>query len=310
MEQTARLSRGELLNLNASPAADQIAPFLANFRDPEERALAAQRVRDALLNAGPLPNVGALSRLRVSQSEIEADPRWISLRDTLAKRLESKKPAHGEIKLPLLEVAKIKPTVVVRTPAEFTRTFTLWCAVYLASFWMVHACWRWRRFRGDSSILPALHLLTGIGLMLAISLRDPLRDSLDFRKFAWGCALGCALLLLPLLRAFQYRNFTRWVYTPLLLSFALFGLLLVKGSGPTGSDAKVNLGPFQPVELIKVLLVFFLAGYFSRRWEWLRELRERRLLPRWVRWPEIPRLEHMLPVMIGVAGALALFFVL
>jgi cell division protein FtsW (lipid II flippase)/cell division protein FtsI/penicillin-binding protein 2 len=309
-EQNARLAHGELLDLNAGPTADQIAPFLTNFRDPDERTLAAERVRDFLANAGPLPNVGALSKLRVSQSEIEADPRWIALREALAKRLDSKKPVKGTLRLPLLELARIKPTLVVRAPSEFTRTFAIWCAIYLAAFWIVHGCWRWRRFRGDPSILPALHLLTGIGLMLAISLRDPLRDSLDFKKFAWGCALGCALLLLPLLRAFQYRNFTRWVYTPLLVSFALFGLLLVAGSGPTGSDAKVNLGPFQPVELIKVLLVFFLAGYFSRRWEWLRELRERRLVPRWVRWPEIPRLQHMLPVMIGVAGALVLFFVL
>ncbi len=53
------------------------------------------------------------------------------------------------------------------------------------------------------------------------------------------------------------------------------GLLLALGSGPTGSDARVNLGPFQPVELIKILLVFFLAGYFARKWEWLRELRTR-----------------------------------
>ena len=54
-------------------------------------------------------------------------------------------------------------------------------------------------------------------------------------------------------------------------------LLLRFGSGPGGNDAKVNLGPFQPVEAIKILLVFFLAGYFTRNWERLRDLREKRL---------------------------------
>ena len=88
-------------------------------------------------------------------------------------------------------------------------------------------------------------------------------------------ALGCAILLLPLFRFFDYRRFSRWTYTPLLASFALFALLLTFGSGPTGSDSKVNLGPFQPVEVIKVLLVLFLAGYFSANWERLRELREK-----------------------------------
>ena len=38
----------------------------------------------------------------------------------------------------------------------------------------------------------------------------------------------------------------------------------------------MNLGTFQPVELIKILLVMFLAGYFTRNWERLRDLREKR----------------------------------
>ena len=35
------------------------------------------------------------------------------------------------------------------------------------------------------------------------------------------------------------------------------------GRGPGNSDAKVNLFGFQPVEIIRLLLVFFLAGYFG-----------------------------------------------
>ena len=106
------------------------------------------------------------------------------------------------------------------------------------------ACaWSARKFRGDSTILPVLHLLTGIGLILAVSLRDPLRDTLEFRKFAWGVALGCAMLLLPLLRVFHYQRFSRWTYTPLLAALALFMLLMVRGSGPTGSDAQSESRP-------------------------------------------------------------------
>jgi len=33
---------------------------------------------------------------------------------------------------------------------------------------------------------------------------------------------------------------------------------------------------FQPVELIRVLLVLFLAGYFASRWDVLRHARETR----------------------------------
>jgi cell division protein FtsW (lipid II flippase)/cell division protein FtsI/penicillin-binding protein 2 len=232
----------------------------------------AERVADYLHGAGPLPNVGALAHLR-----------------------------------PRLPVAKVKPLLVVRTPAEFRRQYVEWTSAYFAAFLVVWLVWRWRGFAGDPSLLPALQLLTAMGLILAVSLKDPLRDTLEFRKFAWGVAAGCLLLLLPLLRPFAARDYSKLVYTPLLAAFALFALLLRFGSGPTGSDAKVNLGPFQPVEAIKVLLVFFMAGYFAKRWEWLRELEETRA-PKLLRWLRLPRLAHTLPVMCAVAGALAMFF--
>ncbi len=254
------------INLNATPLASlPVAnPELAN-----EIAfyVAAHR---------PLPNVGALARIR--------DVRPI--------------------------LPRIKPLLVVRSQRDYTRQFLTWIGVYFAAFWLVHLAWRFRRFAGDATILPALHVLTGMGLMLAVSLRDPLRDTLEFQKFTWGVAGGCVCLLFPLLRVFDYRRYSRWIYTPLLLALALFGALAIAGSGPTGSDSKVNLGPFQPVEAIKVLLVFFMAGYFANRWEWLRDLRERALLPRWLRWLNLPRFRHALPVMLGTACALVMFFVL
>lgn len=274
------LAHGELLELNKATAPATVQPFLLSFTDQAERARAAEDVFTYVEAHRPLPNVGALARLR------NRDQR------------------------PLLPLARLKPLMVVRQPRDFVGEYLLWCVIYLASFWMVHLLWRWRRFSGDPAILPALHLLTGIGLILAVSLRDPLRDTLEFHKFAWGVALGCCLLLLPLLRAFHYQRFARWTYTPLLVAFALFLLLLVRGSGPTGSDARVNLGPFQPVELLKILLVLFLAGYFAQKWEWLRELHEKKLVPRPLQWLAIPRVSHVLPVMAGVAGALVLFFFL
>jgi cell division protein FtsI/penicillin-binding protein 2/cell division protein FtsW (lipid II flippase) len=274
-----RLGHGELLNLNTVAHEDELLPFLQMYTNPDERGEVAGKIWDYLQTHRPLPNVGALARLRVINNA-------------------------------RLPIARLKPLMVVRTPRDFYSTYALWIGVYFIAFFVVHFAWRWRRFRGDPGILPALQLLTGIGLTLAVSLRDPLRDTLEFEKFAWGVALGCAMLLLPLLRMFHHRNFSRWVYTPLLASFALFVLLMRLGSGPTGSDAKVNLGPFQPVELIKVLLVFFMAGYFSSKWEWLRDLREKRLLPRWLRWMEIPRIAHALPVMCAVGIALVFFFLL
>jgi cell division protein FtsW (lipid II flippase)/cell division protein FtsI/penicillin-binding protein 2 len=269
-----RLDGGQLLNLNAVKSPAELSAVLQIF-NPAQRADLAARSWSFLELHRPLPNAGALARLHLP-----------------------------------ISLAKLKPLLVVRTPAEFRSQFLLWSFLYLSSFWAVHAVWRWRRFRGDPAILPAIQLLSGMGLILMVSLRDPLRDTLEFKKFAWGAVLGCALLLLPLFKIFQYRSFSKWVYTPLLAAFALFGALVAFGSGPTGSDAKVNLGPFQPVEIIKILLVFFLAGYFAHNWERLRDLRQKALVPLSLRWLELPRFKHALPVMCGVACGLGVFFLL
>ncbi len=259
-ELTAALGRGDVLDLNTVNQPEKLLPFLQVFPDEAQREQVAGKMFDYLAGHKPLPNVGALARLR------------------------------SEPHVPLLPLAKLKPAFVVRTPGEFQTQFLIWIAAYLLAFHVVFLIWRWSGLRGDFSILPAIHLLTGMGLILAVSLRDPLRDTLEFSKFAWGAALGCLVLLLPSLKAFHYQRFSAWCYTPLFGALALFGLLMRFGSGPGGNDAKVNLGPFQPVEAIKILLVFFLAGYFARNWERLRDLREKRLVPRAFRWIGVPRL--------------------
>jgi cell division protein FtsW (lipid II flippase)/cell division protein FtsI/penicillin-binding protein 2 len=284
-ELQAMLDRGELLDLNAVTDAEQLLPFLQIYTNEDERTQVAETVWSYLQKHKPLPNVGALARLRLPTPD-------------------------SRLPTPRFPTPRLKPLFLVRTPAQFYRKFAQWVGIYFAAFLLVHLAWRWRRFRGDASILPALQMLTGLGLTLAVSLKDPLRDTIEFEKFAWGVAVGCCMLLLPLLRLFHFRHFSRWTYTPLLLAFGLFVLLLRLGSGPTGSDARVNLGPFQPVELIKILLVLFMAGYFARKWEWLRDLREKNLLPRFLRWIEIPRVSQALPVMCAVAIALLFFFIL
>src|SRR5436305_3013428 len=80
---------------------------------------------------------------------------------------------------------------------------------------------------------------------------------------------------------------------------------MVYGRGPAGNDAKVNLGPFQPVEFVKLLLVMFLAGYFTRNWERLRDLREK-FLPG----GRVARAEHVLPAIVATGISLAFFFLL
>jgi cell division protein FtsW (lipid II flippase) len=197
--------------------------------------------------------------------------------------------------MPRRQVARLKPLIAVRSMADFRDQLLRSSALYFAGFYLVALVWRARRFRGDRALIPALHLLSGFGFILMVSLRDPLRDTLEFQKFALGVFCGCVLLALPAFGWFDYRRLLDWCYTPLFAALALFGALVVFGKGPAGNDAKVNLGPFQPVELIKILIVLFLAGFFTRKWERLRDLR---------------RLRDALPVAAATGIAIVLFFVL
>ena len=264
--------RPSMVNLNTVSSADQLVPLLES--SPDRDSLAAE-VFASLEKGRPLKNVGAVAR-----------------------------------KLPRRVFAQIKPLMVVRTPWEFQKQFIGAAALYFGGFYIVALVWRLARFQGDRSYLAALHLLSGIGFCLMASLRDPLRDTLEFQKFAIGVFLGCVVLAAAALKPFNYRRFSDWCYTPLLGALLLFGLLLRFGRGPGGSDVKVNLGPFQPVEAIKILLVLFLAGYFARNWERLRDLREKRIFQGLWRRVGMPRWEHIVPVLCAVGAAIILFFAL
>jgi cell division protein FtsW (lipid II flippase)/cell division protein FtsI/penicillin-binding protein 2 len=279
-----RIGHGELVNLNTVGAPEELLPLLESFADRTERAQVAETTFDFLQRHRPLRNVGALARLRLSTARLNRFP-----------------------------AARLKPLMAVRTARQFQTQLLQSALLYFAGFYLVALAWRLSGFRGDRAFLPALHLLTAFGFILMISLRDPLRDTLEFHKFAVGVFLGCLLLLLPVLKICHYQRLSDWCYTPLFAALALFGLLMAFGKGPAGNDAKVNLGPFQPVELIKILLVLFLAGYFTRNWERLRDLREKRparIAPRLFRRLDLPRLEHVTPVLVAVAIAICLFFVL
>jgi len=157
-------------------------------------------------------------------------------------------------------------------------------------------------------VLGGTYALLGIGLTLMLTLRDPLRDTLAFSSFAQGVAAGC--LIFAVAASLDYRRISgKLSYVFLIAAFLLSAALILFGSGPTGSDAKVNLLGFQPAEMIRVLIVFFLAGYFAERWEFLRTLRDqRKSLKSLSRWVEVPRLEYLLPVLGGIVVSLAFFF--
>src|SRR5262249_20606869 len=170
------------------------------------------------------------------------------------------------------DIVSIKPRLAVRSLSQFTRSLGYAVAAFLGAFWLAHLFRRWRGRHDEPLVLPALLLLCGIGLVMMIALRDPLRDTMSADAFASGAAFGIVLLVAASEVDFEASPLRRAVLLPLALALALAALLLGFGSGPGTSGAKVNLFGAQPVELLRLFVVFALAAYFGRRLELLPEL--------------------------------------
>jgi len=304
-----RGSDSERLNLSTLDRREQLLPFLQSISSPAERQYVAGKIFEGI-RSGPdsVSHVGEIGQIRVPIRDVQRTHGLTELQ-ARARRVQTARPgAETILLLSSSDVARLKPVFVVRDRSQFRNQLILWSALFFCSFWAVHIFWSLRGTGGPQYVLPSVVLLSGVGLTLMVTLRDPLRDTLAFSTFAQGVAGGCVVLALA--STLDYRRISgKLSYVFLIASFVLSAGLILFGSGPTGSDAKVNLLGFQPAEVIRVLIVFFLAGYFAERWEFLRTLRDQRKgLEKISRWVEVPRLEYLLPVLGGVAVSLAFFF--
>jgi cell division protein FtsW (lipid II flippase) len=296
----ARLGNPQTLDLSTVDRREQLLPYLQSITSPVERQYTAGKI--FLHLGGEISHIGEIGQIHVPTREV-LSTRGLTSLQARAKQVQSAHPgADSILLLTPAQVAQLKPFLVVRTRVQFRNQLVLWSVLFFCSFAAVHLFWTLRNTKGPQYLLPAVLLLSGIGMTLMVTLRDPLRDTLAFGNFAEGVAAGC--LVLAFAGTLDYRRLSgKLSYVFLLAGFLLSGMLILFGSGPAGSDAKVNLLGFQPAEVIRILMVFFLAGYFAERWEFLRTLRESRS-----RWVEVPRFEYLVPVLAGVLLTLGFFF--
>lgn len=293
------LAAGEVVHLGNVDSGAELLHLLPAEPTAERDLLAREIWRYTNAHRGKLRNVGQLRSIQVAAAEIRGRE---DLPDLLGR-------LRGGTTVGLLSahrLQQLKPHLVVRDPQRFRWILKGHLALFFLSFLALHLLLRLRRFQGDEFLLPITLALTGLGLLMMLSLQDPLRDRLLFVSFVQGVVGGClALAVASQLNVERLRLF-RVTYLPLSLALALSALLIVFGRGPGASDVKINLFGFQPIELVKILVVFFLAGYFHRRWEFLRELRESRLpLPQRI---QLPRLEYLVPPLLALGLVLSFFF--
>ena len=307
------------VNLNEVSDARALQPVLSQvFETPGDTRLAATELFGHLVQADgarrDLRNVGSLARIRIPVGAIDGAGDAGAYRERLAaersRATEAKRTAPDTLNLFTADqIARLKPLLVVREPGDVRTTLLLWLGLYVASFHALMFAWRRRGVPGDRVLLLIAHLLTAVGFAVMVSRPDPLRDVLIFVRYAQGVCLGLLLGGVVSMIGIRTTQLEHFSFLPLAAAFLLSALLIVFGSGPSGSNAKVNLGPVQPIEAIRLLLALFLAGYFARNWEVLRGVREQAVaglqLPSWL---HVPRVRYVAPVLIGVGAALALFF--
>lgn len=307
-----KLANGEIVAVEDLRDPGQLVPLLGFLAEPAEQTFVARRIFQ-WLQEGRIQNVGELARLRIPVSEVDDDARLPMLR----RRVEGLRATHGGtlregaevVLLNAGQIRELKPRLVVRKPGEYKKQLALWTGLFVLAFAAAHAAFRFRGFAGDQLLLPVVLILCGLGLLIMVSIRDPLRDLLLFRTFVQGVLGGIVLLVAASLIDVQRSPLRRLTFAPLGAAILLSVLLILFGSGPGGSDAKVNLFGFQPVEAVKILVVLFLAGYLHDRWEFLRDLSEKRAglggAPSWLR---VPKLEYVLPPLVALGVVLLFFF--
>jgi cell division protein FtsW (lipid II flippase) len=309
-----------IINLNTVSDAAEIEPAMAAiFATAADRRFAAREllrfVETDRKAVSAQSNVGGIARATVRLDAVESEHRL----EALARRAQTVRESartsggHHPETMPLLtasDLAAVKPFFVVRTRDEFRNRLLWFGGLYLLGFQLIALVWRLRGTRGDRVLLAAVHLLTAVGFAVLVSRVDPLRDNLLFVRYAEGVLVGQLLIMALSLVDFRIATILELSYLPLIGALSLSVLLILFGAGPGRSGAKVNLGPVQPIEAIRLLLALFLAGFFARRWELLRDLRGGAIrtlrVPAWL---DLPRGEYVLPVLVAVATALGFFFV-
>ena len=183
-------------------------------------------------------------------------------------------------------IIRKEKSIIIRTPKEFQQWYWIIVACFVLGFVVIHIILSIRFPATDQLILPMVMLLTGISFLTLLSLQDPLRDRFFAKDSLVYLGLGCASVIVMLffnLRRFNadsgfYRLFVfkradsaangwPWIASALVLLF----LTIRFGTGPEGSGVKVNLFIFQPSEIVKYLVILFLAGFFAMNEKFISE---------------------------------------
>ncbi len=152
-------------------------------------------------------------------------------------------------------------------------------------------------------LLPAVYAATSLGLVVQYGYGNPYVPGWTGPAFAQGVFYGsvivAGILAIPGDLAGLIHRFRPALAATVVL---LFAALYLFGTEPGGSGARINLGPIQPIEIVKVAAVLFLGSWLGQRAAKLRFQRMKLLSL------SFPRPRLLLPAVGALLGALSGLF--
>jgi cell division protein FtsW len=144
-------------------------------------------------------------------------------------------------------------------------------------------------------VLPALAIVLGsLGLLVVARLSPDLAQ-----KQQWLLVVSLALAIVAGPLFTNFRRFAAYKYLWVLGSLVLFALLLIFGQEVNGARLWIKLGPvqYEPIELIKLFIVLFLAAYLAETSDVIAQARP---------WSLRANLKYLGPLFIGWGASMAI----
>ncbi len=161
----------------------------------------------------------------------------------------------------------------------------------LAAFWVM-----WQPLNAvRDDVIPAMAIvLSALGLLLVARLSPDLAQKQQWWLFV---SLVLAIGFGPLFT--RFRVFATYKYLWVVGSLLLFILLLVFGKEVNGARLWIPIGPiqFEPIELIKLFIVFFLAAYLAENADVIANSRP---------WSVRANLRYLGPLFLGWGSSMAI----
>ena len=169
-----------------------------------------------------------------------------------------------------------------------------WVLMLLGALALVWALWQPRATTRDD-VLPAIAVvLSALGLAIVARLSPSLAQ-----KQQWWIvvSLVLAIALGPVFT--HFRRFAAYKYLWVIASLVLFVWLALFGQEINGAKLWIKIGPvqYEPVELIKLFIVFFLAGYLAEMGDVIAHARP---------WSLRENVKYLGPLFIGWGASMAI----